>query len=731
VAVFPTSTINKQNVKFRYGEQYVSEAANRKFLAIPRGVYYGFIPTFENDVLTLAPDPTYGVSQARLTSSDDPLIALDVVTTESITLDFTGHSSYPVNVVLKANGALGLAHSAQVFTKVGAATDPTELLLGEVTAANTIDVTLPAKRSNPYAYAGAPLGYGFMPSGSVEDLIAAVSLVQEVENARTDLTGFTHPTLRERLDADATGPAIAERLGKELRTIVSEDITLPSAPTGSINVSRSFSALYRSSSPVENIPGFASEDRNGAITGGTLPVLVPPGALSDSERNVCMVIDTSTERRIQNTAKVAAYGRLTLSEVVLTGTLTFVAASDRVSGAGTDFPNQVEVGDIVQDTADDYYEVTAIPQTVTGELLATIGGSPAPHDLSTTPLSNPTAIIPGSVSIDVVVDGVGSDVIIDDGAGNLTSAALTAPGTINYTTGAMTGVTVNLQAASLVQANYTTVTNEIQISTPAATPGSSATLLRRRFTLSFYVRTGIGAESGLALDGGPTLRFFFPLWDTMETSQFDYLPYLFRNADAEPVIDATTVISGRALVAANAGDGKAGAINEIQDTGNPLPDGFYHTLNFNGASDGGSGVANITQRGPTGPTGPDASGGPVGPTGPKGDQGPGFERSSGDNPGTYPIVETFNVPQGYFGYTPGTTWTDTHDFSATHSISEILFGTTGLSKWNPNDDHGDDRWQIELLEKISATTLRVTGYVPLGNPDVAGIRFLFNAAGLD
>ena len=730
MAVFPTITVDKQNVKFRHGERYVSEAANRSFLGIPRGVYYGFIPTFENNILTLAPDPVYGVSQARLTSSDDPMVALDVVTTEVITLDFTGHSSYPADVVLTAAGAIGSAFSAQIVTQpVGAINERTVIRLGVVTAANTISIDQPSDRSSPFAYASAPLGYGFMQSGSVEDLIAAVSLVQEVENARTDLTGFTHPSLRERLDADAAGPAIADRLGKELRTIVSEDITLPSAPTGSINVSRSFSALYRSNTPVENIQGFASEERDGAITGGTLPAVVPAGALSDSERNVCMVIDTTTERRIQNASRVAAYGRLTLSEVALTGTLTFVATSDRVSGAGTDFPNQVEVGDIVQDTVDDYYEVAAIPQSVTGELLATIGGAPAPHDLSTTPLSNPTAITPGTVVIDVVVDGVGADTIIDDGAGNLTSTALTAPGTISYATGAMTGVTVNLGAGSTVVAAYDTVPTEIQLSTSAATSGASAGLLRRRFTLSFYVRAGIATETALALEGGPTLRFFFPVWDTMQVSQFDYLPYLFKNADAEPVIDATTSLSGRALVAPNAVDGKAGAINSIEDTGNPLPDGYYHTLNFLGAYTTGGGVANITQRGPTGPTGPDASGGPTGPTGSKGPQGPGFEKSSGD--GTYALPETPNIPQGTSPYLPGTTWTKTWDFGATHSMSDILFATTGISKWNPNHNSGDDRFEIVLLEKISSTTLRVTGYVPLGSPNVAGIRFLFNAGGLD
>jgi len=88
------------------------------------------------------------------------------------------------------------------------------------------------------------------------------------------------------------------------------------------------------------------------------------------------------------------------------------------------------------------------------QLLFTVGASPATYDLSTTPLTS-TPIMPGSVSIAVTTVANGAQVITDDGNGNLTNPlALAAPGTIDYVTGAMTGITLTLTALSTVVATY-------------------------------------------------------------------------------------------------------------------------------------------------------------------------------------------------------------------------------------------------------------------------------------
>jgi hypothetical protein len=84
------------------------------------------------------------------------------------------------------------------------------------------------------------------------------------------------------------------------------------------------------------------------------------------------------------------------------------------------------------------------------QLLTTIGGSPATHDLSTTPLT-PTPVAARSVTIRGVIAGV-TQVAQDDGAGVFPiSTLLPAGGTVNYSSGAMTGVTASLDASTQVE----------------------------------------------------------------------------------------------------------------------------------------------------------------------------------------------------------------------------------------------------------------------------------------
>jgi len=358
----PSHQFDAQEVKFRHGERYTSEASNKKFLGIPRGVYLGFVPSFSGNTLTLAPDLNYGLSFARLTSQDDPLYSVDVVTTNSATLDFTGHTIFPVNVVLRANGALGVPHTADITTQVGVVNDRTEILLCTVTAAQTVAFDDPTNRSSPYAHASAPLGYGFMKDGAVEELIAAVALVAEVAAARIDLTGTPHANLGDRLVADAPGTAMADRLGKEVMTIQGDDF-LVSTTTDVVNVSRSFSKVHRdlvSLTPSENINGFGSEDLIGAVTTGVIPAFAPTGSLADPERNVCAVVDASTEARLIDNNRKVAYGRLSLDEIVLSGTLIFNGTTT-VAGALTLFTTEIVGGDIIQDTAGNFYEVATTP----------------------------------------------------------------------------------------------------------------------------------------------------------------------------------------------------------------------------------------------------------------------------------------------------------------------------------------------------------------------------------
>jgi hypothetical protein len=109
-------------------------------------------------------------------------------------------------------------------------------------------------------------------------------------------------------------------------------------------------------------------------------------------------------------------------------------------------------------------------------LLTTIGGAPATHDLSTTPFTA-IPIQPGSVTIRGVIAAV-TQIAQDNGAGVFPiSTLLPAGGTINYGTGAMTGVTAVLDASTQVVGLTNAGTGSVRIYRSAAVveyPGATA-----------------------------------------------------------------------------------------------------------------------------------------------------------------------------------------------------------------------------------------------------------------
>lgn len=88
-------------------------------------------------------------------------------------------------------------------------------------------------------------------------------------------------------------------------------------------------------------------------------------------------------------------------------------------------------------------------------LLHTDGGAGLTLDLSTTPITDGLPILPGSLSISLDIGSV--ETITDDGLGALagTGGSLGGGGTINYTTGAMTGTTAALAVSSVVNETHT------------------------------------------------------------------------------------------------------------------------------------------------------------------------------------------------------------------------------------------------------------------------------------
>lgn len=360
---FPTYDLSPQEIKVRYGEPYVSEAINQKFMGVPRGVYLGFDPTLNNNVLTLSPDVTYGVSLLRVTSGLDA-VSVDLVTDATVTLDFTGHTVFPVYVIGSADQQLGAPTTGSITTSAAPPSGPTQVLICVLTSLSVVNADPPTNRDTPFAYASAPLGFGFMREGAVEQLLQVIAATAEVVAARVDTEGMTQPNLGTRITADGAGASMASRLRRTMRTVVSNDYTMATT-TDQLSVADSFSALTRSASPIENIAGFGSDSFQGALTDGTPPSFYPVGAARDTIRNVVIPVDASTGKRLTDSGGEAVFGRLSLSAIVSSGTSNFAAASTTVTGVGTSFDTEFADGDTIEDGLGNIYLVVGPPGPTT------------------------------------------------------------------------------------------------------------------------------------------------------------------------------------------------------------------------------------------------------------------------------------------------------------------------------------------------------------------------------
>jgi len=206
----------------------------------------------------------------------------------------------------------------------------------------------PDERDLPIAFPGCTGPYGFLESGAVEDLEAAVEILNEVIAARTDLQGVAHPDLKTRLDTDLGSDAMAVRLGKALRALRGNTTEVVSGVT-EVNVSSSFGEFSRTNEPKITIDGGGDETTIGAVT--------------DAVRNVCFATNDDDGDRIHDneTDRNVVIARLHKeSDFLLDGVLTFTNAIATVVGSGSAFTSQVNVGDLLQGADGRFYEVQAV-----------------------------------------------------------------------------------------------------------------------------------------------------------------------------------------------------------------------------------------------------------------------------------------------------------------------------------------------------------------------------------
>lgn len=112
--IFPVQYIDNERIKIRFGERYASSALNERMMGLPPGVYRGFDPVVVGNTVELRVSD-YGDSIFTVESSGDVAHPLARVET-TVTLDFTGHTVWPVWILAEANYTLGAPTTADIKT---------------------------------------------------------------------------------------------------------------------------------------------------------------------------------------------------------------------------------------------------------------------------------------------------------------------------------------------------------------------------------------------------------------------------------------------------------------------------------------------------------------------------------------------------------------------------------------------------------------------------------------
>lgn len=199
-----------------------------------------------------------------------------------------------------------------------------------------------------------------------------------------------------------------------------------------------------------NVPVLANTLRLTAVSGTTKHVASTPTTGTINGTDTAFGLQLTNLPVVEGSTQVFYQAGTVTNEVL-------PASAGLVNGVNKDFTFNAGVLDLpahreIATFRLKYADATATPQT-----LSTTGGTAATYDLSGASLAD-TPVHPGTLAISVNVNGIGLATITDDGAGNLTggSGSLPLGGTIDYDSGALTGITAELAASSTVVANHET-----------------------------------------------------------------------------------------------------------------------------------------------------------------------------------------------------------------------------------------------------------------------------------
>jgi len=355
---FPNFLVDKDFVKTRFLEPRGSESVNKRNLGLPRGVYLGFTPetTSGSLVLRLTPDRCCNFSVLKVCAQSTK-VQVDVIAPTTVELNFTGHTVWPVYVIGRADYSLNRPTQGRILTRATQAAGPQEvgicrvdLVAGDL----VVDTTVPTNRQPPLAFSQQAAGY--MYDGATSDIVFAQSATAEVIQARDDSKNPGPPPpaqrLADRLAIDLAGDNISDLLGRKLVTVMGNAQVVTAGAT-SMNASQSFSAISRDFPPVTTFEPGGNETTSGAVT-----------APADTDRNVAFLVEEATGLRLETTTGGPVYGRVSYVGGVGTGSCTFTNASTTVTGVGTLFTSELQVGDLLL-TPDGYYAIESIANDTT------------------------------------------------------------------------------------------------------------------------------------------------------------------------------------------------------------------------------------------------------------------------------------------------------------------------------------------------------------------------------
>lgn len=350
---FPSTAVASENVAVRFRELEFTAAVNRRWYGLPRGVYAGWTPSVTpgSRILTLGTDSRVGFSSLKVGSQSLP-VQVDVFTKEAVTLNFTGHTQFPVYVIARADYQANSHTQARVLTRATDAVGPQEINICKVDLSGSdlvVDTTVPTNRHLPVAFDDQQ--FGFMLPGAKEDIVFAQTATVEVTLARTSLkTGSAPPgqLLADRLAIDLAADFLADQLGLRNVSLVGNAHTV-GIGDDKINVGSSLIETSRQFAPLLDLEPGGDESTQGVITQPDL-------------RNVCFVVNDITGHRPITASREPIHGRLESSLPILTaGTVAFDNASVNVQGTGTTFVSDgLQPGDTILADDGKYYAVDQV-----------------------------------------------------------------------------------------------------------------------------------------------------------------------------------------------------------------------------------------------------------------------------------------------------------------------------------------------------------------------------------